>query len=169
MQHPWDLGFGLYITRTPVAILVWNWEEGANGEKRKESNARIWWEKRRKNSTPKFRALQTIVRSSFVGMPLWYGSHGVIIVNLECDAKQRVNHLVWTRYNENIGYWQGTKPQGYILCHLLSHVVFTSNLSLQILLSNCCRFLFELTLCILIFVFVASILLCSIYTKTPIY
>jgi hypothetical protein len=27
--------------------------------KRKESNARIWWEKRRKKSTPKFRALQT--------------------------------------------------------------------------------------------------------------
>jgi hypothetical protein len=29
MQHPWHLGFGLYMTRTPVAILVWNWEEGA--------------------------------------------------------------------------------------------------------------------------------------------
>jgi hypothetical protein len=31
MQHPWHLG--LYMTRTPVAILVWNWEEGANGER----------------------------------------------------------------------------------------------------------------------------------------
>jgi hypothetical protein len=35
MQHPWDLGFGLYMTRIPVAILVWNWEEGANGEREK--------------------------------------------------------------------------------------------------------------------------------------
>jgi hypothetical protein len=33
MQHPWHLDFGLYMTRTPVAILVWNWEEGANGER----------------------------------------------------------------------------------------------------------------------------------------
>jgi hypothetical protein len=35
MQHPWHLGFGLYMTRTPVAILVWNWEEGAKGEREK--------------------------------------------------------------------------------------------------------------------------------------
>jgi hypothetical protein len=35
MQHPWHLGFGLYMTRTPVAILVWNWEEGANEEREK--------------------------------------------------------------------------------------------------------------------------------------
>jgi hypothetical protein len=35
MQHPWHLGFGLYMTRTPAAIRVWNWEEGANGEREK--------------------------------------------------------------------------------------------------------------------------------------
>jgi hypothetical protein len=35
MQHPWDLGFGLYMTRTPAAILVWNREERANGEREK--------------------------------------------------------------------------------------------------------------------------------------
>jgi hypothetical protein len=35
MQHPWHLGFGLYMTRTPAAILVWNWEEWANGEREK--------------------------------------------------------------------------------------------------------------------------------------
>jgi hypothetical protein len=35
MQHPWHLGFGLYMTRTLAAILVWNWEEGANGEREK--------------------------------------------------------------------------------------------------------------------------------------
>jgi hypothetical protein len=35
MQHPWDLGFGLYMTWTHAAILVWNWEEGANGEREK--------------------------------------------------------------------------------------------------------------------------------------
>jgi hypothetical protein len=35
MQHPWHLGFGLYMTRTPVAILVWNWEEGAKQEREK--------------------------------------------------------------------------------------------------------------------------------------
>jgi hypothetical protein len=35
MQHPWHLGFGLYMTRTPAAILVWNWEEGVNGEREK--------------------------------------------------------------------------------------------------------------------------------------
>jgi hypothetical protein len=35
MQHPWHLGFGLYMTRTPVAILVWNWGEGAKQEREK--------------------------------------------------------------------------------------------------------------------------------------
>ena len=35
MQHPWHLGFGLYMTRALAAILVWNWEEGANGEREK--------------------------------------------------------------------------------------------------------------------------------------
>jgi hypothetical protein len=35
MQHPWHLGFGLYMTRTPAAILVWNWKEGANEEREK--------------------------------------------------------------------------------------------------------------------------------------
>jgi hypothetical protein len=35
MQHPWHLGFGLYMTQTPVAILVWNWEEGAKQEREK--------------------------------------------------------------------------------------------------------------------------------------
>jgi hypothetical protein len=35
MQHPWHLGFGLYMTRTPAAILVWNWEEEAKQEREK--------------------------------------------------------------------------------------------------------------------------------------
>jgi hypothetical protein len=35
MQDPWHLGFGLYMTRTPVTILVWNWEEGAKQEREK--------------------------------------------------------------------------------------------------------------------------------------
>jgi hypothetical protein len=60
MQHPWHLGFGLYMTRTPVAILVWNWVEGAKRGKRKESNARIWWEKRRKKFYPQIQGVTEI-------------------------------------------------------------------------------------------------------------
>jgi hypothetical protein len=58
MQHPWHLGFGLYMTRTPVAILVWNWEEGANEEREKKVTPEFGERKEEKNSTPKFRALQ---------------------------------------------------------------------------------------------------------------
>jgi hypothetical protein len=58
MQHSCQVRFCLYMTRTPVTILLWNWGEGAKREW-KESNAWIWWVKRRKNSTPKFRALQS--------------------------------------------------------------------------------------------------------------
>jgi hypothetical protein len=61
MQHPWHLGFGLYMTRTPVAILVWNWEEGANGEREKRVTPEFGERKEEKNSTPKFRALQLLV------------------------------------------------------------------------------------------------------------
>jgi hypothetical protein len=58
MQHSCQVRFCLYMTRTPITILLWNWGEGAKRE-RKESNAWIWWVKRRKNSTPKFRVLQS--------------------------------------------------------------------------------------------------------------
>jgi hypothetical protein len=42
--------------------------------KRKESNARIWWEKRRKNPTPKFRALQRSGRPSPCRATVWVGA-----------------------------------------------------------------------------------------------
>jgi hypothetical protein len=58
MQHPWHLGFGLYMTRTPVTILVWNWEEGAKQEREKRVTPEFGERKGEKNSTPKFRALQ---------------------------------------------------------------------------------------------------------------
>jgi hypothetical protein len=58
MQHPWDLGFGLYMTRALAAILVWNWEERANGEREKRVAPEFGERKEEKNSTPKFRALQ---------------------------------------------------------------------------------------------------------------
>jgi hypothetical protein len=57
MQHPWHLGFGLYMTRTHVAILVWNWEEGAKQEREKRVTPEFGERKGEKNSTPKFRAL----------------------------------------------------------------------------------------------------------------
>jgi hypothetical protein len=59
MQHPWQLKFFfcLHIIQTPATILLWRLEEGQN-RKRKESNAWIWWVSKKKNSTPKFRALQ---------------------------------------------------------------------------------------------------------------
>jgi hypothetical protein len=38
--------------------------------KRKESNARIWWEKRRKNSTPKFRALHSITKKIWINITI---------------------------------------------------------------------------------------------------
>jgi hypothetical protein len=46
------------MTRTPAAILVWNWEEGANGEREKRVTPEFGERKEEKNSTPKFRALQ---------------------------------------------------------------------------------------------------------------
>jgi hypothetical protein len=45
------------MTRTPVAILVWNWEEGAKQEREKRVTPEFGERKEGKNSTPKFRAL----------------------------------------------------------------------------------------------------------------
>jgi hypothetical protein len=36
MQHPCQLRFCLHMIWTPVAILLWNWEEGAKREKKIE-------------------------------------------------------------------------------------------------------------------------------------
>jgi hypothetical protein len=47
MQHPWQLSFCLYVIWTPLHRFEIGKKE--RNRKRKESNAWIWWVKRRKN------------------------------------------------------------------------------------------------------------------------
>jgi hypothetical protein len=63
MQHPWDLGFGLYTTRTPAAILVWNWEEGANGEREKRVTPEFGERKEEKILPPNSRRYNNTLHS----------------------------------------------------------------------------------------------------------
>jgi hypothetical protein len=67
-------------------------------------------------------------------------------VELLCDTNERMNHLVWTRYNKNIGCQQATKPQGNIIYHLLPRVVCTPYLLLHLHLYTCYIILAQLAL-----------------------
>jgi hypothetical protein len=51
MQHPWHLGF-VHTWHRHLSLYWFEIGKRERNGKRKESNARIWWEKRRKNSTP---------------------------------------------------------------------------------------------------------------------
>jgi hypothetical protein len=70
MQHPWHLGF-VYTWHRHLSLYWFEIGKKGRNRKRKESIAWIWWVKRRKNSTSKFRALHvTTPRFSFSD-PYW--------------------------------------------------------------------------------------------------
>jgi hypothetical protein len=57
MQHPWHLGFGLYMTRTPAAILVWNWEKEAKQEREKRVTPKFGERKEEKKFYPQIQGV----------------------------------------------------------------------------------------------------------------
>jgi hypothetical protein len=57
MQHPWHLGFGLYMTRALVAILVWNWEEEAKQEREKRVTPEFGERKEEKKFYPQIQGV----------------------------------------------------------------------------------------------------------------
>lgn len=53
----------------------------------------------------------TKVESSLIGLLLQSDSYFTFIMGLTCYVNQRINHLVWTHHNENVGCWQETESR----------------------------------------------------------
>jgi hypothetical protein len=128
MQHPWHLGF-VYRWHEHPSLYFFEIEKKEWNEKRKESNAWIWWVKRRKNSTPKFIALQTRRSPGTPGDPprhLLYRSIDCTKGNLVfCESKGEYT----STYSANVSFG----CSGLALCGvrvkqllLVSHVIITS-------------------------------------------
>jgi hypothetical protein len=69
MQHPRHLGF-VYTWHGHLSLYWFEIGKKERNGKRKESNAWIWWVKRGKNSTLKFRALQYPMIKDGVGFQM---------------------------------------------------------------------------------------------------